>query len=133
MMEERKGSYKEHFWIAIAGPLFNFVTAILALVPYILFSLPDVLTFVLSVIFGINVLIGAFNMIPAYPLDGGRILKNGLCLMGCKEDTATNVAHVVGLLFAILFIGYGFVRLDPGMPIIGGFVAYYILRERDIF
>ena len=57
--------------IAIAGPLTNFLIAI-----FFMFFNIKVLNFTREEIIYSNLLIGIFNLIPMYPLDGGRIIKN---------------------------------------------------------
>ncbi len=57
--------------IAMAGPVTNFFIAIFFMVLNI-----DVLNFTREEIIYSNLLIGIFNLIPIYPLDGGRIIKN---------------------------------------------------------
>lgn len=57
--------------IAIAGPLNNFLIAIF----FIFFNI-EVLNFTREEVIYSNLLIGIFNLIPMYPLDGGRIIKN---------------------------------------------------------
>lgn len=54
--------------LAVAGPLTNFLIAILIAVLHIDRNLKEIIIYS-------NILIGVFNMIPLYPLDGGRILK----------------------------------------------------------
>lgn len=110
----------QEFLVAIAGPLVNIVIAFL-LMPYLLFSpvegfLQDLVTlsilregiteFVPGLI-ALNFLLAAFNLLPAFPMDGGRILRS---LLAIKMDRvkATVVAARIGQLFAVLFILWAF-------------------------
>jgi Zn-dependent protease/predicted transcriptional regulator len=58
-------------------------------------------------LFWANVMLGLFNIIPAYPMDGGRILR-GIIAMKKEYTEATRLAADVGKLFAIAFILIGF-------------------------
>ena len=78
---------KDMFWIALAGPLSNFILAVfgavLMAVLYILSSLfpifsLEILIFTLEMFIYINLLLGFFNLIPLHPLDGGKVLARFL-------------------------------------------------------
>lgn len=58
-----------------------------------------------------NAALAVFNMIPAFPMDGGRVLRAGLSWFTSRE-TATNVAGWVGAGFAVLFGIYGLVTFN---------------------
>lgn len=60
--------------IAIAGPITNIVLAIIFLVPYLLFPTSGYLNLFLQYGFRINALLAAFNMIPAGPFDGAKVI-----------------------------------------------------------
>ena len=108
----------EEFFISLAGPASNFVLAgIVALVNLLIgieFSLSNIFTdaysnyaaYALNVFFCYNLILGIFNLIPAFPMDGGRILRSFLAMF-MKRLTATKVAVFIGCLFAGLFIFIG--------------------------
>ncbi len=66
----------------------------------------------------INVVLLLFNLIPAYPLDGGRLARALIWRLTGDRGRATRAAARVGQLFAYLMIGYGLVLLASGA--IGG-------------
>src|SRR5256884_4768810 len=57
----------------------------------------------------INILLGGFNLLPAFPLDGGRILQSLVWLRTGDRLRATNIAASIGMAFALLLIAYGLV------------------------
>ncbi len=59
----------------------------------------------------INFVIGLINLIPAFPLDGGRVLRAGLWHVMKSMLRATRTAVTIGSVFAFLAIGYGFLML----------------------
>ncbi len=100
--------------ITIAGPIVNFLIAAILLLfgklydPSLQFSEITLQSGSLIVnLFWANVMLGLFNIIPAYPMDGGRILR-GIISMKRGYLEATRVAADVGKLFAIGFIAAGF-------------------------
>ena len=69
---------RDMFWVAVAGPVANFVAAFGALVIYLLLKpagvVPAVILVALSAVFALNLALGIFNLIPIPPLDGGHFL-----------------------------------------------------------
>jgi Zn-dependent protease/CBS domain-containing protein len=96
------------FWIAIAGPAVNVVIAAVLLVVHLVSGSGRPLSLewsgdeIVTSLMVVNVLLFAFNLIPAFPMDGGRILR-ALLAMVMPRVTATNVAARVGQAIAIGF------------------------------
>jgi Zn-dependent protease len=86
----------------------------------------------LTVVFAFNLLLGTLNLIPAFPMDGGRILR-GLLAMSRGRLEATRVATRIGLWFALAFC-FAPAFLEGRhwwiMPVIGVFLIYSGLKER---
>jgi Zn-dependent protease len=103
--------------ITLVGPLTNFVIGapLLALfyVGVVPAGVPHLAVFVLA-LGALNVAIGAFNLlVPAFPMDGGRILRAALA-MRMDRVKATRVASLVGQGLALLMAGFGFLSFGTG-------------------
>ncbi len=116
----------QEFLIALAGPVVNFVIAVV-LLPFMLLTMgvamqagamprdlaqvwsnmmePGVSNLLIYLVVT-NVFLGLFNLLPAFPMDGGRILR-ALLAMTMPYIQATRVAVVVGRLMAVLFAFWG--------------------------
>ena len=86
----------------VLGALFTAVAAALSGVAH-----TGLLQATLSWLGYINFLLGLFNLLPAFPLDGGRILQALLWLRTGDRLRATRIAARVGMVFAFLMIAYG--------------------------
>jgi Zn-dependent protease len=123
-MEEEPTSASGEFWMALVGPLTSFALAI------IFYFVADAMAAagdgsalspaaaVVTYLAFINGLLALFNLIPAFPLDGGRILR--AALWGWKGDIlwATRIAGAIGSAF-----GFGLIVLGLLSVITGNFVT----------
>lgn len=113
--------------IAVAGPLVNVVIAGgLGLGLHLSDEMPGSLREFGSAGFFprlllTNVGLVAFNLLPAYPMDGGRVLR-ALLALRIDPVRATRISAVVGRAMAVLFIGAAFLLSSPMLGIIGVFV-----------
>ncbi len=104
---------KTEFWMGIAGPIMSVIVGVvclgLALVfGWVPFTNPEAPVAAVLVWLGyINLMLAAFNMIPGFPLDGGRVLRAIIWWINKNEARATRAAGRVGQVVAALFIGYG--------------------------
>jgi len=122
---------KQEFWITVAGPLVNLVIAGIAFLLIALSGLSLVMTdldmdlsaghTVLAFLFMSNLGLFLFNLIPAFPMDGGRILRSVLS-MWLARDKATRIATTVGRILAVGFVAYGLFNSAPFLAIIGVFI-----------
>lgn len=87
---------------ALAGPLVSFALAGLAYVILLLGGVSNIwLANVLVYIFWMNIMLGGFNLLPGFPMDGGRIFRSTMRAFMSRTQ-ATLVAMWVGRVFAIL-------------------------------
>lgn len=116
-MTDEPTSATGEFLMAIAGPLVSVALAtglgVLAVVGYG-GGWPHPLVIILSYLSFINLLVLAFNLIPAFPLDGGRVLRS--ILWGATGDVqrATRWAALLGQGFAWLLIAWGVLQFFAG-------------------
>ena len=128
---------KQELWVALAGPAVNVAIALL-LYPFVSsfgsFSeqgVGNVATtqgFLYS-LFRVNVVLVLFNAIPAFPMDGGRVLRALLALQ-LGRIRATNIAAILGQVIAIGFIFFGLFN-NPFLVLIGIFV-YFGARSENV-
>jgi Zn-dependent protease/predicted transcriptional regulator len=105
MRREPPGPRAE-FFIAIAGPLVSFVLGALLLGMAALMEGRGLVA--LGVLIGsVNIQLGLFNLIPGFPLDGGRVLRAGLRAWSGDLFRATRQASLVGQGFGLLFASVG--------------------------
>jgi Zn-dependent protease len=121
-MEQEPPSAKSEFVTAIAGPI---ASLLVGLGLYAIASISQVTTWstpihgVVSYLAYINLLLAGFNLVPAFPLDGGRMLR--AILWGWKKNLrrATKAATSIGSIFGLLLIIFGVVAFISGNFISG--------------
>jgi Zn-dependent protease len=102
------------FWIALAGPIVSFALALLfALLQPISGALAPLLALVKYLAY-INATLGLFNLIPGFPLDGGRVFRAIVWGITHNLRRATLIAANVGRFIAFLFIAFGVWQLFIG-------------------
>lgn len=97
--------------IALAGPAVNFILAGLMTLVALTRSMDAPLTSPLTgdflgYLLMMNLMLGAFNLVPAFPMDGGRVLR-ALLAMRSPYVEATRHAVTVGRVFAVFFVVVG--------------------------
>ena len=77
-----------------------------------------------------NIILGIFNLIPGFPLDGGRVLRSIIWKISGSLRTATRVTTTIGQLIAYLFILWGVWQFFTGSLLNGiwiGFIGWFLL------
>ena len=94
--------WKHEFWIAIAGPVVSVAVGV-ACYGVVLVGAggSDAVLFVFGYLALLNVVLAGFNMLPAFPMDGGRVLR-ALLARNQPHAQATQRAAAVGKVFAFL-------------------------------
>ncbi len=104
-MEEQPREWKKEFWIAIAGPITSvLVGAAFYILLQVVPAVPEVV-FVVGWLAVMNVVLAVFNMVPAFPMDGGRILRALLARnrpYAQATQTAATAAKFLALAMGVL-------------------------------
>lgn len=111
---------KQEILIAAAGPavsLFLGLIGIFSGIPLLLYM-------------GyINLLLFGFNILPCFPMDGGRVLRAAFALKKSRVD-ATRLAAAIGKYFCILFVVYGLLSMNLILALIGGYI--YMAGQQEL-
>jgi Zn-dependent protease/CBS domain-containing protein len=121
-MTEEPPSPKAEFFMAVAGPISSVVLGIALFGIYFLGvggGWPKSVTGVLNYLSFLNLILAGFNLMPAFPLDGGRVLRS--VLWGWKDNIrwATQISSKIGGVLGIALIAIGILELFLG-NLIGG-------------
>lgn len=131
-IEEEPKDFKKEFKMAIAGPVVSLVlSAFFAIFWWITTviitsSFDDFARTALIMINGIffyssilNLILGIFNMVPAFPMDGGRILRSLLFSRNKNYDKSTRIAVRIGIIMSYVFFGFGILTILSGSFVSG--------------
>jgi len=140
--------------IALAGPVVNLGLALLLIIttyliqPFVfanwidqailLFFSPPSVPGLLLYLFGANLILFVFNMIPAFPMDGGRVLRSALALV-IDYELATRIAAWIGRLLAISMSVIGLVGWPPAqippnpLMLVLGFMVFFGARQEEFY
>lgn len=121
---------KQELWVAIAGPLVNIalfliLSVVLSFTGFNIENLeleelkirPNT---ILMYIASANLILALFNLLPAFPMDGGRVLR-ALLSIRLPRAKATQIAGGIGQFLAIFFIFFGLFN-NPILVLIGIFI-----------
>ncbi len=131
-IEKEPTSAKMEFWMAFVGPLTSAGIGLLCLaLSRVSGAASSPPTAMVSWLGYINLALAGFNMIPGYPLDGGRILRALIWWKTGDVERSTRMASRVGQAVALIFIGFGILRFFEGAGIGGlwiAFIGWFLLQ-----
>ncbi len=116
-------------WITFVGPLTSLLLGVLFLLVGAVVgggANSALLSASLAWLGYINILLGVFNLLPAFPLDGGRILQSLIWRSTGDRLRATRIAARIGMAFAFLFIAYGLITFFAAGSLFGGVWAVFL-------
>lgn len=108
-------------WMAVVGPLASLGIAAVSYGAFAIPGMPPEAAAALLVIAWMNLALGLFNLLPAFPMDGGRVLR-GLLVGRIGRSRATRIATNVGKAMAAAFAIYGLITFNVILVLIAGFV-----------
>jgi Zn-dependent protease/CBS domain-containing protein len=114
--------WNREFWIAVAGPVTSILVGLVCYAAVL--ALPasaQVTTFVVGWLAVTNLFLAVFNMLPAFPMDGGRVLR-ALLARTRPYAAATRLAARIGTGFAVLFAVVGVLSFSPMLLLLALFV-----------
>lgn len=121
---------KQELFVTFAGPLVNLVLALLVAVVVLALGMKlypaedaSIKEQYLPLVMWLNTALFVFNLVPAFPMDGGRILRSLLAMI-MSHRNATTIATLVGQAMAIGFVIVGLYQNQYSLVFIGGFVFY---------
>ncbi|WP_299331411.1 site-2 protease family protein [Haloplanus sp.] len=121
-LESMPKEWDREFWIAIAGPVTSVLVAggcyAAGLVAPMALQVPR---FVLGYLALTNLLLAGFNLLPAFPMDGGRIFR-ALLARNRPYGAATRIAARVGVAFAFLFAIVGVLNFQLILILLAFFI-----------
>ena len=100
---------RDMFWVAVAGPIANFLAAFVALVVYLWLRpvVPGPVLVALGAVFVLNLALGIFNLIPLPPLDGGHFLPY---LLPSSAAGLLRILERYGMLILLALVFTGVTR-----------------------
>ena len=121
----------QEFLVALAGPLVSFALCGIGFLA--LNALPienRFLAYTLAYLYYLNLVLGCFNLLPGFPMDGGRIFRSAMMLF-LSRPKATLVAMWIGRVFAVLLgLSGAYALLNGGnWAFIRIFIAWMIWKE----
>ncbi|MFC1935904.1 site-2 protease family protein, partial [Chloroflexota bacterium] len=116
---------KDEFLIAVVGPVTSLILAAVFGAMWLAVSDKNTpLTAILMYLALVNGLLGLFNLLPGFPLDGGRVVRAVLWGATGNLSKATNIAAGAGQVLALVFISWGVFQLLSGNVLGGLWIAF---------
>lgn len=136
-LERMPDDPKQELWVAIAGPLVNvLIAALLFIVLQVSATFQPIQSLTMTSgsflerLMVVNLFLVGFNMLPAFPMDGGRVLR-ALLAMRLDYTRATQIAATIGQAMALVFGFIGFFT-NPFLVFIALFVWIGAAQEASM-
>ena len=113
-MKKEPPNPKGEIYMALAGPFSSYVLGLIFFIFYKLLGEYHGLKAIAYYLLQINFILGTFNLIPGFPMDGGRVLRAFLWQKSGDYLSATRKASKAGERIALFFIILGFISLFTG-------------------
>ena len=123
-LEGEPASARDEALIAGVGPLTSLVIAALAYGLFLITQGSALIAALFAYLAFVNLALGLFNLVPAFPLDGGRLLSSFLWWRSGSRQRGVHNAVQVGRVFAYLMIGAGVLELFFGAVANGIWIAF---------
>jgi Zn-dependent protease/predicted transcriptional regulator len=123
-IEKEPDTPASEFTMAIAGPLASFVLALIFGIIWFVSGSFDFIREPARYLTIINIVLGVFNLLPGFPLDGGRVLRSIIWRVTGNLQRATFIASTVGRVLGFMIIAVGIVFLFTGNFLNGIWLAF---------
>jgi len=120
---------RHEFLIALSGPAASMALGMLFLTIYSYYYVTDLKTPIAGIsgwLAGANIILAVFNLIPGFPLDGGRILRAFLWDRWNDRERATKVVSQIGNSFALFLIIFGVLQFLVTQSLISGLWLIFV-------
>lgn len=135
-IDQESKTPEEALNVAVAGPLVSFMLFLLLSLLMEVISWHPVLTFLMSELAQINLIIAIFNLIPGLPLDGGQILKAMVWKQTGDRLIGVHSASLTGKIFGCFGIIFGFLLVLLTGSVGGGWmtlIGWFILKNAHFY
>ena len=131
-LEQEPKSPGDEFLVSIVGPLSSLLIGVLGVaIAQPLFHVNHIVAIVIEYLGVMNLFLGVTNLLPGFPLDGGRVLRAIVWGITGDQRMGTRVAAGAGQIIAYLIIFYGILQVFSGNLFGGiwlGFIGWFLLN-----